>query len=228
MAAHLATQEIVNGEVWFRLPLVGPWEPCQCQRCHCDGFTFEGRTMQPGTLVTVFHATTFANLLGGSPEAEGSSGILNDRSFRSGCNGHKGRFGVFVHALMDGAGWYVRSSRGQWPAEPMCAVEARATGLFVVAGGMRQRYVATGAVGAPNPKIAPIAIWMWGPDVPARVPPPPSPPPPPPPPPAAAPGAFVPLPQPLPLAANMEVVASWAYAGRERLADGRAEGSTGA
>eukprot|EP00969_Alexandrium_andersonii_P288628 12759117-Alexandrium_andersonii.AAC.1 len=63
----------------------------------------------------------------------------------SGINGHGGRFGVFVHAHVDGAGFYVRSSPQQWPDEPMCAVEAIATGMSVVRGGMRQRYVASGA-----------------------------------------------------------------------------------
>eukprot|EP00969_Alexandrium_andersonii_P249618 11032277-Alexandrium_andersonii.AAC.1 len=51
----------------------------------------------------------------------------------------------------------------------MCAVEAIATCIHVVRGGMPQRYVAGGEVGVANHKIAPTAIWLWGPDVPARV-----------------------------------------------------------
>eukprot|EP00969_Alexandrium_andersonii_P264069 11671349-Alexandrium_andersonii.AAC.1 len=47
VAAHLATEEIVNGEVWLRLPLAGPWE---ARPCPCDAFCFEGRWLQPGTL----------------------------------------------------------------------------------------------------------------------------------------------------------------------------------
>eukprot|EP00969_Alexandrium_andersonii_P118314 5232668-Alexandrium_andersonii.AAC.1 len=64
---------------------------------------------------------------GRSSKAEGSRGILNDLIFTSGVDGHGGRFGVFAHASTDGAGFYARSSRQQWPTEPMCVVEAIAT-----------------------------------------------------------------------------------------------------
>ena len=34
---------------------------------------------------------------------------------------------------------------------------------------MKHRYVACGEVGVANHKIAPTAVWLWGPDVPATV-----------------------------------------------------------
>ena len=171
--------------------------------------------MQPDIVVAVFHVTLCEHLFAGISKAEGSRGIFNDLSFASGVNGHRGRFGVFVRASMDGASVYACSSRGQWPEQPACAIKASATSLSAVKGGMSNRCVASGVPGMTNEKIAPAAVWLRGRDAPAASWPGTGP--------AATPATLAPLPLPLPLAANVHVVSIWDYSGRETGVDGEKE-----
>eukprot|EP00969_Alexandrium_andersonii_P180985 7997190-Alexandrium_andersonii.AAC.1 len=57
VAAHMATYENVNGELWIRPPLAAPLASLEPRPCPCDAFCFEGQWLQPGTLATVAHAT---------------------------------------------------------------------------------------------------------------------------------------------------------------------------
>ena len=160
--SEVGSQRNIDGETWHRLPFV---KHVPCDMHAARDFTWEASWYPAGTLATGYHATLYENLFDGCHKAARSSGILNELCLRTGCNGHKGDTGVFVHASPDGASFYVTSSRPQWPSQPMCFIEVELVSLKKVQGGMKGRYCATGSPGDVNRKVQLRALWIWSRDI---------------------------------------------------------------
>ena len=138
---------------------------------------------------------------------------MEELSLRTGKNGHNKYHGVFFHAGVDGAAFYVDSPRPQWPQEPMCFLELACTSMKKVKGGMAQRYCATGQPGTINRKVQLVALWVWCEDIQGPAPPPPPLPPPPSVPEKAPKLVLVPreVPKPVCLDAGLTVITNWDY-----------------